>query len=147
MKTIEETAKTVEARLNFIQRFLGKKYGPEILFVVLVGSGVGSSWYFSERGRDLGKSDSALVFQSEIKSLRKDSARLEKDLFKSETENYLLNRKLDTCNSGNSIEKLNKKVLDAMEETERMKKNLRDKFLYDDKFNKNIDNILKSKKS
>lgn len=147
MIPIEKTAKTIEGRLNFLQRFLGKKYGPEILFVVLVATGVGSSWYFNERGRDLGKSDSALVFQSEIKSLRKDSARLEKDLLKSERQITQLSFKLDTCNSGNSIEKLNKKVLDAMEETERMKKNLRDKFLYDDKFNKNIDNILKSKKS
>jgi len=150
VKTIipfEETAKTVEARLNFIQRFLGKKYGPEILFVFLVGSGVGSSWYFNERGRDLGKSDSALVYQSEIKSLRKDSARIEKDLLKSEGEITELSLKLDTCNSGNSIEKINKKVLDAIEETERMKKSMQEKFMYDDKFNKNIDNILKTKKS
>lgn len=150
MKTIQpikETAKTIEGRLNFVQRFLRKKYGPEILFVFLVGSGVASSWYNSERGRDLGKLDSALVYQSEIRSLRKDSARLEKDLVKSEGEITQLTLKLDTCNSGNSIEKINKKVLDAIEETERMKKTMREKFMYDDKFNKNIDNILKSKKS
>lgn len=77
-------------------------------FLFLVGSGVASSWYSNERGRDLGKADSALVFQSEIKSLRKDSARLEKDLLKSEGEITQLSLKLDTCNSGNSIEKINK---------------------------------------
>jgi hypothetical protein len=147
IQPIKETARTIEGRLNFVQRFLRKKYGPEILFVFLVGSGVASSWYSNERGRDLGKADSALVFQSEIKSLRKDSARLEKDLLKSEGEITELSLKLDTCNSGNSIEKINQKVLDAIEETERMKKSMQEKFMYDDKFNKNIDNILKTKKS
>lgn len=69
--SLQEGAELLEGRMNFIQKFLQKKYAWGIVFFVLIGLGIGA--YF--RGVDDGKKNakeeiSSLVNTSNYKSIQ-----------------------------------------------------------------------------
>jgi hypothetical protein len=145
MKPFKETAETIEGRLTFLQRFLSKKFGPEILFVVLVGAGVGSSWWFNEKGRAEGKSEGKEIYIGRMLSFKIDSTNMATSLKEYKTENNYLKKQLDTCRNTTSTENLNKEVLKRIEEAENFKRSLEQKYFNDKKYNSNLNSLIKSK--
>lgn len=139
---LKDSAELLEGRMNFIQKFLQKKYAWGIVFFVLIGFGIGA--YF--RGVDDGKKNAkeeiaSLVNTSNYKSVQIDSLR--KDVLRSEKNALNYKTLYDNCSSSLSTQDLNAMVKRKLDEAESLKKILERNNTEDKKFNQTIKNALK----
>lgn len=144
MKHIEEGAKLVEGRMTFIQDFLQKKHGVEILFFVIIILGFATAVWFYDIGEKNGKEDSKIEIQSltfSLKNMRYSDSIEIKSL---NSRIAYFTKRLDSCNNSSLSSNLEIEVTKKLEEAERIKRILERKIVSDQRDVKQIENIIKN---
>lgn len=140
MKQFKEGAEIVEGRMTFIQRFLQKKYGPEILFFVLVLGGFITAIAFFNKGVESG----AKNVKEEIISLKNSKRNDSIEIRTLNARVYFYKKSLDSCNTGSMNSNLESLLTKKLEEAERIKKLVERKISNDQKDIKALDKIIKN---
>ncbi len=144
MKHIEEGAKLVEGRMTFIQDFLQKKHGVEILFFVIIILGFATAIWFYDIGEKNGKEDAKTEIQSltfSLKNMRYSDSIEIKSL---NSRIAYFTKRLDSCNNNSMDSNLEILVTKKLEEAERIKRVLERKIVSDQRDVNQIENIIKN---
>lgn len=127
MNHIKEGAKLVEGRMNFIQSFLQKKHGVEILFFTIIILGFITAVWFYNIGEENGKEDAKDTISSLRFSIKNDSIHIQT----LDRRILYFTKRLDSCNNSSMSSNLEDLVTKRLEEAERIKRVLERKIAND----------------
>lgn len=139
MNQIKEGAKEVRTNMTFIQEFLQKKHGVEILFFVIILGGFITAIAFYNKGEENGSESAKEEVQSLKNAIINDAAELRNI---NQRLNYYQKR-LDSCNNSSLNSNLEQLVTKKLEEAERIKNILKTKNESDKKDINTINTIEK----